>query len=374
MCKNIALGILTDNGDWTPNREDLLPKNLRFKIAPDLTDVADIDERVSVLVNVREHNRGRFVAWCAGRTLSIDRENAKKLLNQLGLSQSQNPFEKAKIAMAYRCVSLIDCYWVRQGQEDSARWEDINLFNNSLNKAVALLALKGTSFSLEAKHGLTAEITTIGSYAKGWFRVEEGRVPYLYKTYGGEKDEVEREVCASNIIDCFNIYGNVKYEYAVIEGVKCARCKVMTDERKGIIHAADFNIWCDAVNYALIHYKRDFAQMMVVDYLIANRDRHGYNWGFFQSMNTGEILGLHDLYDHNNAFDYDCMTHEAYRSVIFPDKTMKQCAMDFLKFSELRNTKRIKPDMFPGALAYETFVKRCDQLGIDIDFHKYFSI
>jgi hypothetical protein len=233
------------------------------------------------------------------------------------------------------------------------------------------VALKGCSLKLGEESGLTAEITTIGSYAKGWFNVGVDDTPYLYKTYGGENNEVEREVCASNIIDCFNVYGNVKYEYVQMEGVTCSRCKVMTDENMGIIHAADFNIWCidrrtNAVRYATDNYRRDFSQMMVIDYLIANRDRHGYNWGFFQDMNTGKILGLYDLYDHNNAFDVDCMLNEDYKSVVYPDKTMKTCALAFFKHSGLKNIKKIKRSMFKEQLWHDTFVKRCEQVGLKL--------
>jgi hypothetical protein len=372
MCQDVELGTLSDGRDWVGKNERLLPKNLSLKAAP-IPKQGELwtTELVNQYTKIRDINIDKFTYWCSSRVLGLDRENAKKLLNQLGLSQSQTPTEKAKIALIYRCVSLNDSYWVKLGRQDNVKWTDIRLFNNPLNRAIALVALKGSTLSLQARHGLTAEVTTIGSYAKGWFRLGEDKAPYLYKTYGGEGDEVEREICASKVIDCFNVYGNVKYERAVIDGTVCSRCKVMTNNSKGIIHAADFNTWCIengniATRYAVEHCRRDFSQMMVLDYLIANRDRHGYNWGFFQSMNTGEILGLYDLYDHNNAFDSECMKNEDYLSVVYSDKTMKQCALDFVRWSELKNIKKIKRKLFDKKVWYDTFVHRCEQLGIQL--------
>lgn len=104
---------------------------------------------------------------------------------------------------------------------------------------VSLIALAGTSMTLSTHNiGHTAEVSTLGSYAKAWFREDNG-IPSLYKTYGSEKDEGEREVLASNVIDCFNVYGNLKYEYVIFEEVRCSKCKLMTTDDIGMLHAAD---------------------------------------------------------------------------------------------------------------------------------------
>jgi hypothetical protein len=370
MCRDRTVGTYKGDWSWVGENEKLLPKNIKVECLPKDVEGNPL-EIAAIYAEIFYSNKTSFVNWCAGRVLSIDRVNAKRILNELGLSQSQTNDEKAKVALTYRCVSLIDGYWVKLGPYDNAEWKDIRLLDNPLNHALALVALKGISISMQAKHGLTAEVTTLGSYAKGWFRIEEDNVPYLYKTYGGEGDEVEREVCASTIIDCFNVYGNVKYKKAVMEGVICSRCKVMTSETRGIIHAADFNAWCirngtNAVNYAVRHYGENFAQMIVIDYLIANSDRHGYNWGFYQSMESGDILGLHDLYDHNNAFDKRLMANEDAESIVLSGITMKNAAESMLHISGLKNTKRIEKSMFPNSMAYTTFVNRCEQIGINL--------
>jgi hypothetical protein len=356
MCKNTEVAkTLTDPTAWAVINPRLMPRNFR----PEHSETELTPTQLF-------RNKDKFLTWCSGRVLPIDRVNAKKILNCLGLTQSQTNEHKAAIALSYRCLSVCDSYWIRFGDADIVNWEEVNLFTNSLNKAIALVALKGTSLSVQAKHGLTAEVSTIGSYPKGWFRMENDKL-FLYKTYGTENDEPEREVCASKVIDCFNIYGNVKYDIKKLEGVTCSRCEIMTTPDRAMVAAADMNVWCIAqgtnvVDYARANFGKQFAQMLVIDYLIANSDRHAYNWGFFQSMDTGQILGLHDLYDHNNAFDKDLLEDENYRSIVLDSDTMKQAAHRYLKASQLSLTMKVSKKWFPTAKAYLIFKKRCEEL------------
>ena len=43
--------------------------------------------------------------------------------------------------------------------------------------------------------------------------------------------------------------------------------------------------------------------MLVFDTLIGNTDRHLLNWGVLVDNSTGNIIGLHPLFDHNCAID-----------------------------------------------------------------------
>ena len=358
MCKDTPV-LEIANWELTVIKKELLPKGLRLS-SVDAGDILGSDT-----------TRDRFMDWLSGRVLSIDRHYAKKVLNVLKLSQGQSTLEKAKIAISFRAVSLVDSYWIKFSDDSDSelKWVDVSLRHNSLSKVVALIALTGTSMTLSTKNiGATAEVSTLGSYAKGWFRSNNGTLE-LYKTCGPEKDEVDREVCASKVINCFNVYGNIKYEHATMEGVKCSRCKVMTTDDKAIVHAADMQVWClangtDVVSFARKHYHKEFSQMIVIDYVCANSDRHGWNWGFYQSMVTGEILGLHDLYDHNNCFDIDVLRDEEWNSLIEDGKTMKEAAIFYVKRSGLVLQRKPKQNMFPSKLAYETFMSRCKQLGL----------
>lgn len=149
MCKDVIVAE-TALGKWIIYNSGLIPKNL-------ITQVSEEDD-----LFMHDTITTKWIEWCAGRVLSIDRHYAKKILNVLGLSQSQSPFEKAKISVSYRCVSLCDSYWVRFSDNDTTQWKDVNLRSNSLSKVVSLIALAGTNMTLSTHNiGHTAEVSTL---------------------------------------------------------------------------------------------------------------------------------------------------------------------------------------------------------------------
>lgn len=104
--------------------------------------------------------------------------------------------------------------------------------------------------------------------------------------------------------------------------------------------------------------------MFIIDYLIANPDRHGQNWGMAYDPTTMHIYGLHPLFDHNNAFDIGVMNDEDYPSH-FLNKTLKQNAIEAIKAGcGFKFTKPITRDMFLTTRQYECFMHRVKQLNI----------
>lgn len=149
-------------------------------------------------------NYNSIIRFLSSRIVSLDRENAKKILNALGYEQSQEQSYKAKIAEDCRAVSLQDTYLVKSDNE-SISWKDVDIRQNHLNKMMMKVALKGDSLTITGRCH-TPEITTNGAYAKCWKR--ENRDLYLYKK--GKNGESRIEVEVSNILDRTNV-PHVKY-------------------------------------------------------------------------------------------------------------------------------------------------------------------
>jgi hypothetical protein len=381
MCKDIPVFSFSNEKGLEVHSGHLVPPNL------------DISVQKQSGFNITGFNIGgfsgtellnfklRWIAWCSWRTLSVDRHHYKKIVNALNIDQNDTPDYRASVALAYRALSLNDSYWVHfLDGEERPKWAEVSLRYNSLSKGLAVLALTGTSMSLSLKNvrrELTAEISTHGSYAKGWLRDENGEL-YMYKAdthIRGFPEGVREEVCASKVLSCFNVYSYVVYDEAVVEGVRCSRSKLMTTDDKAIVYASAIDTWgqrnnTNAVEYAKKHWLRDYSQMLVIDYLLANYDRHSGNWGFFQSMTSGEVLGLHDLYDHNCCFSDFAMRDEDLQSrheKDDSDKTylsMKDAALKYISDSGLRLLKEPTADMFPSEEAFRVFNVRCSQLGL----------
>ncbi len=133
--------------------------------------------------------------WCASRVLSIDRKYAKQIYMLLALPQTDSYNAKATIAITFRCVSLLDSYWVLYG-DDEAQWEEINQSDSKYRvarKSYVIILYTFTGFDR------TAEVSTIGTFPKGWYRNEAG-ILWMYKANGDMGNEVINDVCASNVI------------------------------------------------------------------------------------------------------------------------------------------------------------------------------
>lgn len=145
----------------------------------------------------------------------------------------------------------------------------------------------------------------------------------------------------------------------------------MTTDSISILPAMDFNSYCSrlGLNFEQECLKIDAEavyKMWIVDYLIANRDRHGMNWGFFFHCDTNEIIQCHPLYDHNNAFDIEFMNDEDADYQAVPGKSIKQAAMYAIKKVDFHFYREFVREDFITERQYKMFMKRAGQLGIKV--------
>lgn len=318
----------------------------------------------------RDKNKWRIIDWLSSRVLPLSRDNAKKIYSLLKLSQRQDEYYKARIALMCRAVSLQDNYWVKS-ENDRRQWKDVDLRTNHLNEVITQVSLHGSSLTLQGEL-TTPELTGQGAYAKAWKREPDGYL-WLYKKGSKDPTESRIEVMVSNLLDKCNVK-HIHYELAEssggIEGtVLCCRCKCMTTDKINILPAMDFNSYClrNGLNFTDECLKIDadsIYKMWIVDYLTANRDRHDMNWGFFFDCDENKILGCHPLFDHNNAFDRDFMSNDDSPYQAVEDMTMKEAAMLAMNHVDFHFTGNITREDFITDRQYECFLRRAKQLGI----------
>lgn len=257
-----------------------------------------------------------FVEWASNRTLSLGRSFAKEILNTLRLSQTN----RYAVCKACRGLSLEDCYWLRQ-DEDEKQWEEVNLFKTPLSLFITEVSLSGTNIHYvknEKEEIHTPELTTLGASAKGWIR-KDGNL-YLHKVG-------KYEIPADQILSALNIphihYKGSKSEeidsYLLEErkewiestGEMIVNSKLFTSESISLVTFEDFCIFCEI--YGLNPYEEAvkideeaYLKIQIADYILNNNDRHEQNWGFFMDNATGKLTGYCPLFDHDHAFvDYD---------------------------------------------------------------------
>lgn len=309
------------------------------------------------------HNYQILMNFFSSRSLNVKRENAKKILNVLNLSQRDDYDTKLKIMVLCKALSMTDNYWITNDKDE--RWETVDLRNNHLNEAISQIALLGKSLTVTG-NVRTPELTGQGIYAKAWFR--EGKELYLYKASTEYGRESEVEVAVSDILDRTNI-SHVKYEGISKDGRFCCKCKNIAMEDMSLVPAEDVISWCTRTNRSFNSLVKrigseDFYKMVVLDYLISNPDRHSQNWGFYMDNKTGELKGMHPLFDHNNAFDKGDMSNEdGGPSLVLQGKTKREAARHAIKYCDLRISS-IDNSVFVTGEQCASFTRRARELGL----------
>ena len=253
-------------------------------------------------------NYEHFINWINLRALPLNRTHAKDILNSIKVSQTNS------IAICKKChaVSLSDTFWIKESSENLS-WKDINLFQNKFSEALASIALIGSN-KRDNGRMLTPELTTQGTVAKAWWKIDQD--VYLYKI-------ARKEIPASQILDVLQV-DHVNYEEAskqelekmdlkdlttIIKNTEeiLVKSKLISSENCALVTFEEFSEYCEF--HELNPYKevltldrKHYNEMNIVDYILNNDDRHIANWGFFMNTETGQLGGLHPLLDHDHAF------------------------------------------------------------------------
>jgi hypothetical protein len=313
-------------------REELLPYSLRCNIQKTHT-------MKSILSNVQEVKN-----YLSSRMLSLSRDHAKKIYAAFQIPQVDTIDNRVDICIRCKGVSIQDSYWV-QDDDDTDKWEDINIRKNKL-KDIIDLSLGGYSPTVTTSP-ICPELTTKGLFRKGWIRM--GDTLYLLKS-DKTKDSVNTrmEILASKIMECFeNKIDCVEYEgddKNMLDGMgHVSICKNFVGEEYSFVEAWEVMDYCRRCNISfrercLERWGAEFACIPVLDYIIVNTDRHTQNYGFMMNNETGNIEHLAPLFDFNCALVADYFQHDARDTLsqMFNSKdTLRELAFEYKDHANL---------------------------------------
>ncbi len=262
----------------------------------------DIESRANNIVN--------FNTYCSERIIPLDRKYAKEILAYYGFDNAPSIKARADIGIATRCLSLNDCFWVKKSSE-TIKWNEVNLFTNSLENSVMEIPLLGHGFTVNRENIDTPDIHTDGKAPKAWKR--QGDQFFLLKRDNGQ-DSVTKEVEASTILR--ELFGDSVSEYKkdTFADHAVSVCKCFTDQTTNMIKADYYSIFRMNQNLSFKDdlestFRRDLEIMILADYLVGNTDRHSRNWGILYSLEEKNgccrfvPLRLSFLYDFDHAFE-----------------------------------------------------------------------
>lgn len=259
----------------------------------------------------------KLLNWIDGRKVPKNRRFVEKIL--FAFDDDSNPMKYVDLSHA---LSLNDVYWITNDDLDH-KWKDYNLYSHSFDKILSMVAFTG--YSTKVSGVLTSpEITSSGALKKCWSNREDGI--YLIKgddfnPHSDMRSQVTNEFYAAQIAEAMGLE-HINYdleEFHHKNGKKeiICLCKLFTSEEEGFVEAATFlkengiNIYNYNISDLEVQHQISeifgadkYADMMLFDSIIANKDRHLGNFGMIIDNNTGEYLRPAPLFDNGYSLLY----------------------------------------------------------------------
>ena len=241
--------------------------------------------------------------WLKHRTIPKNRAYVHNFLSKCGLNINR-PMTIIKVSKG---LSLNDCYWVvEEGFEGT--YDKFNLYDNRFSQVLALIAFTGYGSSIRTSLTSCPEFTTNGMLPKCWRR-KDGKI-LLYKggTSGASNtgNEPYSEYYAAQIAKVLGINA-IEYGLSQWKGELCSTCELFTSKEYSFLPVG--RVVTSGGMKSVREYYEKLGQtfvdalndMLVLDAIIMNTDRHFGNFGFIVDNKTNNIVAPAPLFDHGNA-------------------------------------------------------------------------
>lgn len=239
------------------------------------------------------------------RLIPSTRPHFKETLEELEIASN---YELAKKSF-FLCLS--DQYWICPLElKDKLFWEDINFFTNDYDSALGLRLMNNSKSLNKNSNSRSPDNATNGELSKRWFK-KDG-IHYLEKAgTGTEQQEPLNEILASEICRRLNI-PYVPYFLTIRDDKYFCYCPDMIDESTELVpmdavyqdlHLIDgkfydYNQLIIRCNQMQIpDAEENLLKIILLDYIMANIDRHSYNISFIRDSNTLQWKGVAPVYD-----------------------------------------------------------------------------
>jgi len=233
---------------------------------------------------------GDIASWLESRAIDGQRINSRLLKRALRLESRDD----ITAVLRVNAATITDNYWVKPLDDGITRYEDIRFKMNAFDN----LALFGDVNSFSQPPSRTPELTNTGSFEKCW-RLENGEW-WMYKA--GKEEELFSELLAFKTGEALGL-PMAQYE-AAGEYIKS---RDFTENANMDFEPA-ISVIGDKSDYIEIYeillsigegFTEQYVKMCYFDGLILNMDRHENNFGLLRNSDTGAIISLAPLYDHN---------------------------------------------------------------------------
>ena len=317
---------------------------LRFNLMHKDTEVAEviIDEncgrltQVTKIYNARHFPMGtleedsfkRLAEWWDERSIPASRSGLKEALEKLDINSPR--------LLLTKCygLSLSDQYWIKP-IESNLSWKSVNFFENEFSEDLGEL-LFGKDKDNQNLNLSSPDSTSIGNLKKRWKIIDDQRI--LVK--GGSnpyRQEPINEVVASKIMEYLNI-PHIDYQMMFSLGYPYCECSDFIDINCDFVSAYQINqvlkknndespyshfLRC-ANSLGIPNVKEFLNQMIVIDFIIANEDRHFNNFGAIRNVDSLEFVSMAPIFDSGSCLGFDKIPEDIVKQNLVESKPFKK--------------------------------------------------
>ena len=249
--------------------------------------------------------------WWTGRSIPASRMGVADVLDTLGMYNTN--------LLLTKCLglSLSDHYWIKPYGSDVS-WESVNFFDNGFSDDIGDV-LFGMNDKKSGFDFLSPDNTSDGNLQKRW-KIIDGKRCLLKSGSAPFRQQPFNEVIAAIIMDRLEI-DHIPYSITWIDNKPYSVCEDFVTKNTELISAWRLMHLRPKANHEneYLHYINICKElgmdivpmldkMIVLDYIIANEDRHFNNFGVLRDLETLEWLGAAPIYDSGTSLWYDTAT------------------------------------------------------------------
>lgn len=233
-----------------------------------------------------------FEGWLRMRSIDSNRTHSRLLRHALRLGVTDDT-----AAVLYtNAATITDTYWFKS-DTSNLNYEDVRAKNNNLWR----LSLNGDTDYWNFQAGSTPDLTTVGSFEKCWIR--EHNLWYLIKS--GSKQEIFSELFAYKLGTAlgFHMAEYARYQLKGREYIKSRNFVELNQNFEPMYsilgNNEDLMINANAIKNLSGTALKNYIDIMFLDTIIRNFDRHTFNYGVIRDAITGKFLSIAPNFDNN---------------------------------------------------------------------------
>lgn len=308
---------------------------------------------VGVLVKNGIVDRAAWNQWWADRSIPASRSGIREALETLEIADTK--------MLLMRCLglSLSDQYWIKPADQ-TLTWQQVNFFDHDFSEDIGdvLFGAHGKKVEFDFR---SPDNTSDGCLKKRW-KIIHGERCLIKGGSNPFRQQPFNEVIASELMQRLRVR-HTEYSLMWSEGVPYSICKDFITKDTDLVSAwrlmqtqkknnstsvyQHFINCCESTGIDVVP---SLDRMIVVDYLIANEDRHLNNFGLIRNAKTLDWVEFAPIFDSGSSLGYDKIPGEIRAEIGIVCKPFKRnheeqlklvSSYDWIPFENLTDIKDV---------------------------------